>query len=185
MGAPHILLITGPAGIGKSTLSWAIGDRLAALGIAHAAIETDELDRVFPKPAPEALDLIEPGTRDVSAINLAALWHTYRMLGHDKLILSGVMLHLAADIEWIGAAIPGASITVIALRASEAALVERLDRREAGPGKDAQTQRSLRQARQLAGEAGGTRLVIETDARAPADLADEVIARVSWLTAPR
>ncbi|CEJ11865.1 hypothetical protein BN1110_02160 [bacterium YEK0313] len=184
MGRPHILLITGPAGIGKSTLSWAIGDRLAALGIAHAAIETDELDRVFPKPTPDALALMEPRTRDVSAINLAALWRTYRALGHDKLILSGVMLHLENDLGWIGAAIPGALVTVIALKASEAALMERLDRREIGPGKDVQAERSLRQARRLAGEAAGTRLVIETDGRTPADLAEETIARVSWLAAP-
>lgn len=183
MAGPRILLITGAAGAGKSTLSWALGDRLAALGIAHAAIETDELDRVFPKPAPDALDRLVPGTRDVSAITLAALWGTYRALGHDKLILSGVMLHLEADLAWINAAIPGAAITVVVLRASEAVLMERLDRRETGPGKEAQAGRTLRQARRLASEAEGTRLVIETDGRAPVDLADAIIARVSWLTA--
>ena len=185
MSGPRILLITGPAGVGKSTLSWALGDRLAALGIAHAAIETDELDRGFPKPAPDALDLMVPGTRDVSAINLAALWSTYRALGHDKLILSGVMLHLAADLDWIGAAIPGGAITVITLKANVATLTERLDRRETGPGRSAQIERTLRQARRLAGEAAGTRLVIETDGRAPAAVADEVLARVPWLTAAR
>ena len=46
----QLLLITGPAGVGKSTLSWEMSAQLAAAQVAHAVIETDELDRVFPRP---------------------------------------------------------------------------------------------------------------------------------------
>ena len=38
----EIVLITGPAGVGKSTLCWEIGAELAAAGNAHAINEADE-----------------------------------------------------------------------------------------------------------------------------------------------
>jgi anion-transporting ArsA/GET3 family ATPase len=52
----QLLLITGPAGVGKSTLSWEMSAQLAAAQVAHAVIETDELDRVFPHPNADELD---------------------------------------------------------------------------------------------------------------------------------
>jgi len=60
----EILLITGPAGVGKSTLCWEMGAVLAEAGIAHVAIESDELDRVFPKPGAEELAPLAPGARE-------------------------------------------------------------------------------------------------------------------------
>jgi predicted kinase len=142
--AVHILLITGPAGIGKSTLCWEIGAKLEAAGIAHAIIETDELDRVYPKPGPDELERLQPGTTDISSINLAALWSTYRALGHSRLIMSGVMMHLDFDRRWILAAVPDAEITVIRLQASEHTLTERLAKREIGSGAEEQLQRADR-----------------------------------------
>ena len=35
----QILLVTGPAGVGKSTVCWEMGAQLAAAGVAHAAVE--------------------------------------------------------------------------------------------------------------------------------------------------
>lgn len=93
----EVLLITGPAAVGKSTLCWELGGLLGEAGIAHAAIESDELDRVFPKPDAAALSVLAPGVRDVSQLNLAALWTTYRALGHGRPIMSGVMIHVAFD----------------------------------------------------------------------------------------
>ncbi|KRE11282.1 hypothetical protein ASE63_20205 [Bosea sp. Root381] len=179
----EILLITGPAGIGKSTLCWAIGDLLAASGIPHAAIETDELDRVFPKPGAEDLAVLAPGARDVSQLNLAALWSIYRALGHRRLLMSGVMAHAAFDKRWILAAIPDALITIVRLRAADETLLARLDRREHGAGRDAQIERSLRQSQRMRQEAGDGFIIVDTDGRAPAELARSIIAESGWLEA--
>jgi energy-coupling factor transporter ATP-binding protein EcfA2 len=176
----EILLITGPAGVGKSTLCWEMGDVLAQAGIAHVAIESDELDRVFPKPGAEELAPLAPGARDVSQLNLAALWGTYRALGHSRLIMSGVMLHVGFDKRWILAAIPGARITVVRLRAGDEALRERIDRREAGAGRSAQIERSLRQAQRIASEDATDFLVVETDGRPPQELARQVLKSTGW-----
>jgi len=180
----QILLITGPAGVGKSTLCWEIAARLAGSGLAHAVIETDELDRVFPPPSSRELASLRPGTTDVSSLNLAAIWSTYRALGHTRLIMSGVMVRPAEDLRWIADAIPDADFTVVRLRASDATLLSRLGRREVGSGRDDQIRRSLRQAEQMAGErADGLVLVLADDAT-PTDLADRVLRAVGWLEGP-
>ncbi|MFE0017486.1 AAA family ATPase [Mesorhizobium sp. NPDC059054] len=177
----QLLLITGPAGVGKSTLCWELSAQLAAAQATHAVVETDELDRVFPRPTVEELDRVWPGTIDVSSINLAAIWSTYRALGHTRLIMSGVMQHLAFDRRWILAAIPDAEITVVRLAVSEPALLARLAQREIGTGAQAQAERSLRQARRMAGESAEGLIVVPTDGRTPAELARTVLEETGWL----
>ncbi|MBN9217545.1 MAG: AAA family ATPase [Mesorhizobium sp.] len=178
--AVHILLITGPAGVGKSTVCWEIGKQLASAQISHAIIETDELDRVYPRPKAEELELLRPGTTDISTINLAAIWSTYRAMGHSRLVMSGVMMHLAFDLRWILAAIPDAEISVVRLQASQPILTERLSRREVGSGAEEQLQRTLNQARRMAEEDKQGLLQITTDGKAPAELADAILRTAGW-----
>lgn len=177
----QLLLITGPAGVGKSTLSWEMSAQLAAAEVAHAVIETDELDRVFPRPSAEELEEIRPGTIDVSSINLAAIWSTYRTLGHTRLIMSGVMMHLEFDRRWILAAIPEAQITVVRMLATEPTLLARLAQREIGSGAEEQAQRSLRQARRMANGDGEGAIILPTDGKAPAELAGIILQKTGWL----
>jgi len=59
-----ILLITGAAGVGKSTVSWEVGEELKRRGLAHAVIDTDELDRVWP------LDLDDERRRRLNVASL-------------------------------------------------------------------------------------------------------------------
>lgn len=138
---------------------------------------------MFPRPDRAALDALAPGASDVSQLNLAALWGTYRSLGHTRLIMSGVMMHVAHDARWINAAIPDARITVVRLRGSDATLLERLDRRETGAGRDAQIQRSLRQSKRMSGEDARGFIVAETDGRRPQEIARELLERIGWLEA--
>lgn len=178
----QLLLITGPAGIGKSTLCWEMSaQQLAAAQVAHAVIETVELDRVFPRPGIEDLERIQPGTTDVSSINLAAIWSTYRALGHSRLIMSGVMVHLDFDRRWILAAIPEARITAVRMIATEATLLARLAQREIGSGAEEQAQRSLRQARRMANKDAEGMIVLPTDGKMPAELAAIILQKIGGL----
>lgn len=177
----EILLLTGPAGVGKSTLSWEISARLAEAGIAHAAIESDELDRIFPRPSRQDLERLSPGTIDVSALTLKAIWSTYKELGGKRLILSGVMMHLDFDRRWITSAIPGARFTVVRLMATEENIASRLARRETEGSMEDQLGRSLRQMNRMATETGKDILYINTDGRTAPEITDEVLARIDWL----
>jgi adenylylsulfate kinase-like enzyme len=62
----QVLLLSGPAGVGKSTLGWEIAAQLRRLGIAHVLLDSDELDRVWPLTAAERDQL--------NQANLAAFW---------------------------------------------------------------------------------------------------------------
>ncbi len=129
------LVIAGPAGVGKSSVAFKISLQLQTAGVAHALIDTDELDRVFPVPS----DLPR-----VTKQNLAAVWQTYRQRGIQRLILAGVVLDRPAELDWIARAVPGARFTLIRLAASAQTVLDRVTRREIGSGLEPQLERTRR-----------------------------------------
>jgi predicted kinase len=178
----RILLITGPAGVGKSTLNWEVSAQLTAAGVRHAAIETDELDRIFPLPSASELEDLRPGMTDISEANLASIWGNYRAFGCDRLILSGVMVSLDDARKWVRRAIPNAEFAIIRLLASNETLLSRLEKREIGSGKEEQMRRTLRQANRITDVGSAGVIALQTDRKAPQELASEVLTRIGWLT---
>jgi hypothetical protein len=177
----HILLLTGPAGVGKSTLNWAASSQLVSANVPHAAIETDELDRIFPLPSASELEDLRPGMTDISEINLASIWQNYRDLGCNRLILSGVMVFLDEAKKWIARAIPDADFTVVRLVASEDTLLKRVERREIGSGIEDQIRRTLKQARRISTLESTGVIELQTDGRTPQDMASELLGLIGWL----
>ena len=165
----------GAAGTGKTTTAWEIGHRLIAAGVPHAVLDTDELDRVWPRP-----DDIERLV-DIARRNLAAFWRTYAELGTERLVLAGVMAALPMNRAWIEAAIPGARVTFVRLRASRATREERLQRRELGTG----FERDLRHSDVATGYVEehdpADMLVVVTDGKSVVEVADEVLSLAGWL----
>lgn len=176
----QVLLITGPAGVGKSTLSWEIGAQLAKAGVRHAAIETDELDRAYPLPSASELEVFRPGMSDVSEANLASIWRNYEALGYGRLVMSGVMVNIGSDREWIARAIPNAAIIAVRLLASYETLLERIGRREIGSGKDDQITRTFEHVRQIASRTDDDMITLRTDQKLPRELASELLMRIGW-----
>jgi hypothetical protein len=177
-----VLLITGPAGVGKSTLNWEVSAQLTAAGLRHAAIETDELDRIFPLPFASELERLRPGMTDISEINLASIWGNYRALGCDRLLLSGVMVFIGEALKWISSAIPNADFTVVRLLASNATLLSRLEKREIGPGIEDQMRRTLQQADQIAAVSSAGAIELQTDGKSPQELATALLNQIGWLS---
>ena len=131
-----VLVICGPAGIGKSSVAFELSLRLDRHGVSHALIDTDELDRIYPVPD------------DLPAIterNLRAVWSTYAERGVGRLILVGVWLDRPSEIDWIRRAVPKARITAVRLLASRETLVQRVRNRERGTGLDSQMARTMQQ----------------------------------------
>jgi AAA domain len=168
----QVLLISGPAGAGKSTLGWEVAAQLHRLGIAHVLLDSDELDRAWPLTTAE---------RDrLNRANLTAFRANAAALGHSRLVFVGVFLNPAAALDWVTACIPGASVTRVVLDTSDDELERRVRAREIGSEADEQWERTLAQARGFRRRNAGSADVLDTTGRAVPDLARQVIERTGW-----
>lgn len=149
--------------------------RLEAAGVAHAMIDADELDRVFPAPADD------PDKAGLTRRNLAAVWANLRAAGAPRLILTMVASSIEDELPQVREAIPGAALTVVRLRASERDLLQRVRRREVGSGYDYQAPRTIRQARLMQRESAGDLLVVDTSGRTVGEVAQEILDRAGWV----
>ncbi len=169
------LLVTGPVGSGKSTVAVEMSNQLEAAGVAHALVDTDELDRIFPPP-PE-----DPHKTLLTKSNLAAVWANLRAAGAPRLILVMVAASLEYESPHLREAVPGAEITAVRLHASEGALLERLRRREVGSRLEHHSRRAVEQARLMAQEDRDGLLVVETTAKTVPEVARDVLRGAGWL----
>lgn len=148
--------------------------RLEDAGVAHAMIDADELDRVFPAPADD------PDKADLTRRNLAAVWANLHSAGAPRLILTMVAPSIEDELPRVREAIPGAALTVVRLRASERDLLERVRKREAGSGYDYQAPRTIRQARLMQREPAVDRLLVDTSGLTVGEVAREILDRSGW-----
>src|SRR3954471_11055582 len=89
------VLLTGAAGVGKTTYLTALTDVLADDGVAHAAIDADDVSWAYPYP-----DLT------ARAEYVGRMWDAHRDQGHELLLLSEVVEsaeHLAQLLEAVKA----------------------------------------------------------------------------------
>ena len=124
----QVLVVCGASGTGKTATVFEVGQHLRKLGIHHALIDTDELDRIWPQPE-QIEDLIE-----ISRQNLRALWMRFSGLGGRHLVLCGVMASISESKLWIADAIGESTITYVRLTAERRTREARLRGREIGSG---------------------------------------------------
>lgn len=161
-----VLVISGPAGVGKTSVAHEASLHLQAAEVAHAVIDTDELDHLYPPPD----DL-----PTLAEQNLAAMWQAFAERGTRRLILVGVYLDRPSELEWIARAVPGAHFTLARLRASEAGLHARLRRREIGTGMASQWERTKRQMDLLRADGSPDVDEIDTDGLSVPEIARQVL----------
>ena len=121
------LWICGPSGVGKSSVGWEAFTQVRAAGVAAAYLDTDQIGFCRPEP---------PGDPDhyvLRSRNVAALWPNFLDAGAQAMIVSGI-LETPDGVRMFTAAAPGASVTVVRLRATPATLWERISRRGRGGG---------------------------------------------------
>jgi hypothetical protein len=171
----HVLLITGPSGVGKSAVAFEMHHQLKNRGISHVVIEGDVLDLCFPAPTTDPLKV------GLTEANLSALWKSYREHGYTRMIMTGVFADLESDLHWIrrGLAAP-ARITAIRLEASEDNRCRRLASREIGSGYESHVASSNRAAILIAQCAGQNTVNISTDDLSVAEIATQLIDVAGW-----
>jgi len=120
-----ILLVTGPVGVGKTTVALEMSRLLGDAGVAHALVDLPWLGVLWPAPEDD------PWNERVAHRNLAAVWANAREAGAGRLLLVRV-LEARSLLGRIEEAVPGADVGVVRLRAPVEVVRERIRRRESG-----------------------------------------------------
>ncbi|MEW9555498.1 hypothetical protein [Nonomuraea sp. NPDC050783] len=111
-----LLWLSGPSGVGKSSVGWEIFTRLSRGGVNAAFVDGDQISLCHPPP--------EGGTHRLRARNLAALWANFRREGMQCLVLAGFVDTPEEVREYTGL-LPDAAFSLCRLRVSGAELRER------------------------------------------------------------
>jgi len=165
MAVIEIVVITGPCGVGKSSVAFECMDILERDGVAAAMVDT-ELAYFQPKPAGD------PFGYAVAEEALRALWRIYASQGITRLLL-GRVVENEEQLAIVERAVPDARIRMFRLVARRETIVNRLRIRETGSALDWHVQRSDEIAAATLGE--------EVDAERPvAEVASDVLDRAGW-----
>jgi len=171
-----VLLITGPIGVGKTTVAAEVSERLDEAGIAHAMVDIDSLRWCYPRPPHDHFRI------GLAMRNLAAVWANFRAAGAMRLILADVV-ESRDHLDRYRVAVPGAEIVVVRLAASLSTLTLRVQRRELGSGLDRNLQRAFELARVMDRNAVED-ILVNVDGKAVAEITREVLMRIHWLDVP-
>jgi adenylylsulfate kinase len=169
------IIVTGPVGVGKSTVAEAMGYLLIAEKVPHANVDFDQLTA-----GPRSSDDDQWGT-NLGLSNLAAIWKNYQLAGARRLIIARVIVS-RSELDGFRRAVPGADILLVRLRATPETLQARVRRR--GPWRDIEWH--LKQSVELAAQMDAQPIedvLIETDERDVQTIARDVLHRAGWLPA--
>lgn len=175
MNVPTVI-VTGPVGVGKTTVAGEMGLLLRDAKVPHATVDFDELTACYPRPT----DDDRWGTR-LGLTNLAALWKNYDRAGARRLIIARV-LESRSELDGFREAVPGAEIKVVRLRATPETLQARVRQRGPGGGMQWHLSRAVELAPLMDAQQVED-LLVETDRRGAVDIARDILLRVGWLTA--
>ena len=175
MSVPTIL-VTGPVGVGKSTVAEAMGYLLLAEKVAHGNVDFDQLTACYPRPVDDDVW----GT-NLGLANLTAIWRNYERAGARRLIIDRV-IESRSELDGFRRAVPGADIVIVRLRATPETLRARVRQRARGISIEWQLDRAVELAAQMDKDPFED-FLIETDERDPLTIASEILHRVGWSSA--
>ncbi len=169
----RVLLITGTVGSGKTSVLLEIGEALGQDGRPYAIVDLDWLAWLRPSAQSGAT------VQGVLVANLAHVAGTFRAAGVERLALARAIRRVD-EVEAIRDSLGPCELTVARLVAAPAEIARRLEARDTG----AQLAEHLAEAGAFAAEAeaaGIGDLVVATDDRAIASVAQEVLVSAGWL----
>lgn len=168
-----VLLITGPVGVGKSTVGREVFRLLGEeQRVPCAFVDLPALGAAWPPPSDD------PWNDRLAHANLACAWENFKRTGARRLVLCRV-LEARSLLRHVRAAVPGAEVVVVGLRAPLDLIHERVRSREA-----ADPSWYLDAATKLVNKLRTSDVedhLVDNDHRSPTDVACEVLRITGWL----
>ena len=167
-----VAVITGPVGVGKSTILQEADALLIDAGVAHASLEIEDLARFWGRKPNER------GNAEIAYRNLAAIWANYRAAGADRLLLS-LLMERRSDLGAVRRAVPDADFKVIRPHAPLSLIERRLRLRE-----KTSPQEEVSAAKWWASRLKASRFadhVVDNSHRPPREVAVEILRVLGWL----
>ncbi|MGD1859230.1 MAG: AAA family ATPase [Leptolyngbyaceae cyanobacterium] len=168
-----VVLISGPVGVGKTTVGQALSELLEHKQWPHTFVDFDQLRYTYPRPASD------PWGNELGLKNLADVWKNCSQLGSLNLIIAYVV-ERKSFIERIQSAVPRASIVTFQLTAKLETLEKRVRQRETGASLDWHLNRAAELARTLERQDSPSDFRIATDDRSVFDIAAEMTDLIHW-----
>ncbi|WP_406047450.1 AAA family ATPase [Kribbella sp. NBC_00889] len=164
------LVLSGPPGVGKTTVGWRVFDRCTDLGQDPAFVDLDLMGAAWPAPEDD------PHQARLKATNLAAVWSNYRAAGSRRLIIAGVVED-QGERKLLEVATGGA-VVICRLEAPDDELAQRIlgRGRESGADVAKLAARAAELSAQLAAH-DVSDYPVGTAGRTIDEVADEVLAR--------
>lgn len=167
-----LLIISGPVGVGKSSVAGELSALLERKSIPHTLIDLDGLSYTYPRPENDRF------ASRLACDNLAAIWPNCVAAGAKNIIIARTV-EAAGDVEMIAKAVPGTQQVVCQLYASDNTLTARVKNREKGSGLDWHIARAKELSASLA-QTGPADIRIDTDARPLDEIAKDIFDQIDW-----
>lgn len=168
----NLIVISGPVGVGKTTLSEELSHLLNNRQIAHTIVDLDGLSKTYPRAEED------PYGEKVALANLKAVWANSKTLGTRNLIIARV-IETREGLRRIERTVGARKSLLVQLSANDDSLRERVRQRELGKGRAWHEERALDLSRKLA-KANLADIYINTDDRSIAEVAVELLSQVVW-----
>jgi ribose 1,5-bisphosphokinase PhnN len=170
---PHVVVITGPVGAGKSTTMQALAELLAERGESVAAVDLDSLRMVWPAN-PDDLFHARLGLT-----NLSAIWPHFAERGTTWLLLTDAVEH-SGQRSGYQEAIPASVTIIVRLDVPLDRVHERLRGRESGESLAWHLRRAGELQKMMTRRGVGD-VVIKVDDQSPREVAELVLQEIRRL----
>lgn len=168
-----VLLISGPVGVGKSTVGEEISEMLEDRGTPHTFIDLDQLRYTYPRAKDDQWGM------KLGLKNLAGVWNNCAAAGSLNLVVSSVVENWGF-IDDISQVIPRNHIFTIQLSAGIETLQQRVKKRELGAGLDWHLKRTVELERILKGDEAPCDYRVDTEVRDIHEIAAQIVNLIPW-----